>query len=163
VNKILTRKEIAKEAARLKESGKRIVFTNGCFDILHAGHVRYLADARAQGDALVVGINSDESVRQIKGNKRPVISQEQRAEVLSGLSSVDYVVLFNEPDPLNLIREVNPDVLVKGGDWAEENIVGADYVKGKGGRIIRIPVVQGISTSSIIKRILEMSENGERS
>lgn len=163
MNKILTRKEIAKEAARLKESGKRIVFTNGCFDILHAGHVRYLADARAQGDALVVGINSDESVRQIKGNKRPVISQEQRAEVLSGLSSVDYVVLFNEPDPLNLIREVNPDVLVKGGDWAEENIVGADYVKGKGGRIIRIPVVQGISTSSIIKRILEMSENGERS
>ncbi len=155
--KLLTNSEIAGEASRLKKAGKRIVFTNGCFDILHAGHVRYLAAARAEGDILVVGLNSDKSVRLIKGEKRPVVSQMQRAEVLSGLSCVDFVVLFDEPDPLNLIKKVRPDILVKGGDWAEEDIIGADFVRAAGGRIARIPVVPGISTSSIIKRILEIS------
>jgi len=159
MGKLLTNSEIAWEASRLKNAGKRIVFTNGCFDILHAGHVRYLADARAEGDVLMVGLNSDNSVRLIKGEKRPVVPQMQRAEVLSGLSSVDYVVLFDEPDPLNLIKEVAPDILVKGGDWAEEDIVGADFVKATGGRVVRISMAPGISTSLIIKRILEISGN----
>ena len=156
MKKILMREEIALEISRLKEAGKRIVFTNGCFDILHAGHVRYLTAARAEGDILLVGLNSDESVKSIKGGKRPVVPQMQRAEVLSGLSCVDYVIFFDEPDPLKLIKEVKPDVLVKGGDWAEENIIGADFVKATGGKIVRVSVVPGISTSSIIKRILEM-------
>lgn len=155
--KLLTNSEIAGEASRLKKAGKRIVFTNGCFDILHAGHVRYLTAARAEGDILVVGLNSDKSIRLIKGEKRPVVSQMQRAEVLSGLSCVDFVVLFDEPDPLNLIKNIRPDILVKGGDWAEEDIIGADFVRAEGGKIARVPVVQGISTSSIIKRILEIS------
>jgi rfaE bifunctional protein nucleotidyltransferase chain/domain len=157
MEKLLTNSEIAGKASRLKKDGKRIVFTNGCFDILHAGHVRYLAAARAEGDILVVGLNSDESVRLIKGEKRPVVPQIQRAEVLSGLSCVDYVVLFDEPDPLNLIKNVGPDILVKGGDWEEKDIIGADFVKATGGRVVRISVVPGISTSSIIKRILEIS------
>ena len=162
MGKLLTNSEIAGEASRLKKAGKRIVFTNGCFDILHAGHVRYLSAARAEGDILVVGLNSDESVRLIKGEKRPVVSQMQRAEVLSGLSCVDYVVFFDEPDPLNLIKNVRPDILVKGGDWAEEDIIGADFVKATGGRVVRISMAPGISTSSIIKRILEISGNTEK-
>lgn len=157
MKKLLTNSEIAGEASHLKEAGKRIVFTNGCFDILHAGHVRYLAAARTEGDILVVGLNSDESVRLIKGEKRPVVPQMQRAEVLSGLSCVDYVVFFDEPDPLNLIKNVRPDILVKGGDWSEEDIIGADFVKATGGSVVRVSVVPGISTSSIIKRILEIS------
>ncbi|RPJ17757.1 MAG: D-glycero-beta-D-manno-heptose 1-phosphate adenylyltransferase [Desulfobacteraceae bacterium] len=157
MNKILTHEEIAWEAVQLKEAGKRVVFTNGCFDILHAGHVRYLTAARAEGDILVIGLNSDESVRLIKGEKRPIVPQTQRAEVLSGLSCVDYIVFFDEPDPSILIKDIAPDVLVKGGDWAEEDIIGADFVKAKGGRVVRISVVPGISTSSIIKRILEIS------
>lgn len=157
MNKILTHEEIAGEAGRLKKAGKRIVFTNGCFDILHAGHVRYLSAARAEGDILIVGLNSDESARLIKGEKRPVVPQMQRAEVLSGLSCVDHVVFFDEPDPLNLIKDIKPDILVKGGDWAEENIIGADFVRAAGGRVVRVSVVPGISTSSIIKRILEIS------
>jgi len=157
MEKLLTNSEIAGEISRLKKAGKRIVFTNGCFDILHAGHVRYLADARTEGDVLVVGLNSDKSVRLIKGEKRPIVPQIQRAEVLSGLSCVDYVVLFDEPDPLNLIKDIGPDILVKGGDWAEDDIIGADFVKATGGRVVRISVVPGISTSSIIKRIIELS------
>ncbi len=162
MDKLLKNTEIAGKASRLKRSGKRIVFTNGCFDILHAGHVRYLAAARAEGDILVVGLNSDESVRLIKGEKRPVVPQMQRAEVLSGLASVDYIILFDEPDPLNIIKKIVPDILVKGGDWAEDNIVGADFVKEAGGRVVRISVVPGISTSSIINRILEISGNTEK-
>jgi len=157
MEKLLTNSEIAGETSRLKKDGKRIVFTNGCFDILHAGHVRYLAAAKAEGVILVVGLNSDESVRLIKGEKRLVVPQMQRAEVLSGLSCVDYVVLFDEPDPLNLIKNVRPDILVKGGDWSEEDIIGADFVKATGGSVVRVSVVPGISTSSIIKRILEIS------
>lgn len=162
MGKLLTNSEIAGEASRLKKAGKRIVFTNGCFDILHAGHVRYLAAAKEEGDILVVGLNSDESVGIIKGEKRPVIPQEQRAEVLSGLSCVDYVVFFDEPDPLNLIKTIVPDVIVKGGDWVEDDIIGAAFVKSTGGRVVRISVVPGISTSSIIKRIIELSGNTEK-
>ena len=156
MGKLLTNSEIICEASRLKKSGKSIVFTNGCFDILHAGHVRYLAAARAEGDVLVVGLNSDKSVKLIKDEKRPVVTQTQRAEVLSALSSVDFVTLFDESDPLKLIQDVRPDVLVKGGDWAEKDIIGADFVRANGGKVVRVSVVPDISTSLIIKRIVEL-------
>ncbi|MBU1711544.1 MAG: D-glycero-beta-D-manno-heptose 1-phosphate adenylyltransferase [Proteobacteria bacterium] len=156
MNKILTHEEIARETSRLKKAGKSIVFTNGCFDILHAGHVRYLAAARAEGDILVVGLNSDKSVQLIKDDKRPIVTQAQRGEVLSALSSVDFVTLFNEPDPLKLIQVVKPDVLVKGGDWAEKDIIGAGFVKANGGKVVRVSMVPDISTSLIIKRIVEL-------
>jgi len=136
-------------------SGKNIVFTNGCFDIMHVGHVRYLAAARSQGDLLVVGLNSDASVRLIKGAKRPIVPQDQRAEVVAGLACVDYVVLFDEPDPLRLIETLQPDVLVKGADWAEDHIVGGEFVKSKGGKVVRIKLVADVSTSGIIEHIVE--------
>lgn len=156
MNKILTHKEISDEAERLRGDDKRIVFTNGCFDILHAGHVKYLAAARGEGDVLVVGLNSDKSVKLIKDERRPVINQTQRAEVLSALSCVDFITLFDEPDPSELIRNIRPDVLVKGGDWAEKDIVGADFVKQNGGKVIRVSLVPDVSTSIIIKRITEL-------
>ncbi len=160
MEKILTQKELVREVNLLKKAGKQIVFTNGCFDILHAGHIKYLNSAKKEGDILVVGLNSDKSVKSIKGEKRPIVPQMQRAEVLSGLSSVDYITFFDEPDPLNLIKEVSPDVLVKGNDWAEDNIIGADYVKANGGRVVRASFVPDVSTSAIIKRILEVYKAG---
>lgn len=143
-------------AETLRASGKTLVFTNGCFDILHAGHVNYLADAAAQGDVLVLGLNSDASVKQIKGEKRPVISQDQRAVVLSALACIDYIVIFDEPDPGNLIKILKPDVLVKGADWAESDIIGADTVLDSGGRVSRIPLEPDISTTIIINRIVKL-------
>jgi rfaE bifunctional protein nucleotidyltransferase chain/domain len=137
-----------------RQAGKKIVFTNGCFDILHVGHVRYLAAARSEGDLLVVGLNSDASVRSIKGDRRPLVNQDQRAEVLASLVWVDYVVVFDEPDPLRLIRTLKPDILVKGADWGEENIVGAEFVKSIGGKIIRAKLVPEASTTRIIDRIV---------
>lgn len=151
-------KQIRCAARRL---GQTVVFTNGCFDLLHAGHVHYLNAARRQGDVLIVGLNSDASVRGIKGEFRPVVPEEQRAEVLAGLGAVDHVVVFDEPDPLALITALAPDVLVKGGDWAEADIVGADAVKRHGGRVVRIAVREGVSTSGIIARILEHSREPE--
>jgi len=133
----------------------RTVFTNGCFDILHAGHIRYLHTARNAGDILIVGLNSDLSIRAIKGGKRPIIPQNQRAEVLAGLASVDYIVLFDEPDPYNLIAEILPDVLVKGSDWPKSSIIGADVVEKNKGRILQIPFEYNTSTSEIIQRIME--------
>ncbi len=138
-----------------RSRGERIVFTNGCFDILHAGHVRYLSAAKSLGQVLVVGLNSDASVRGIKGGGRPVNSQEDRAEVLGALACVDYITLFDEADPLNLIREAAPDVLVKGADWEESRIVGADWVKSRGGSVVRIPLVEGVSTTRLIEKILK--------
>ena len=138
-----------------RRAGRKIVFTNGCFDILHVGHVRYLEAARSEGDLLVVGLNSNSSVRSIKGERRPLVNQDQRAEVLASLACVDYVVVFDEPDPLRLIRTVQPDILVKGADWAEENIVGAEFVKSTGGKIMRVDLVSDASTTGIIDRILE--------
>ncbi|MGD2269113.1 MAG: D-glycero-beta-D-manno-heptose 1-phosphate adenylyltransferase [Desulfobacterales bacterium] len=155
-DKLLTKDNLAKVLGRLQKAGKRIVFTNGCFDILHVGHVRYLAAAKSEGDFLVVGLNSDASVKSIKGAKRPVIPEGQRAEVLACLSCVDYITLFDEPDPLKLIQALKPNVLVKGDDWLEEQIVGADFVKSRGGRVVRVPTVRGASTSHIIKRIIRL-------
>ena len=139
----------------LRTAGRRVVFTNGCFDLLHAGHVRYLTAARREGDLLVVGLNSDRSVRRIKGPQRPLVPQQQRAEVLAGLECVDYIVIFDESDPLRVIQSLRPHVLVKGDDWPDDRIIGADVVKSGGGRVVRIAVVPGISTTRIIERIVK--------
>ncbi len=139
----------------LKQAGKRIVFTNGCFDIIHVGHVRYLKEARSLGDVLVVGLNSDESVRAIKGMNRPIVPQGERAEVLSSLRDVDYVVIFNEPDPYNTIAALRPDILVKGGDWSIENIIGRDIVESCGGKVCTIPFIEGASSTNIIESIIK--------
>ena len=154
-SEILTLTEFAAKLKNLRKDGLRVVFTNGCFDILHVGHVRYLTAARSKGDILVVGLNSDLSVRKIKGEKRPVVPENQRAEVLAGLRCVDYVILFDEADPLKLIQSICPDVLVKGADWSEEAIIGASFVKANGGRVERIAVVPETSTTRIIQKIIE--------
>ncbi len=145
--------EIRELATQYRHQGKQIVFTNGCFDILHAGHVTYLARAKACGDILVLGLNSDSSVKGIKGDKRPVINEDQRACVMSALVVVDHVVLFDEPDPGRLIEIVVPHVLVKGADWPEDQIIGADFVKANQGRVERIAFEEDISTTRIIERI----------
>ena len=155
-SKILKLSDLVKVLESLREAGKRIVFTNGCFDILHAGHVRYLTAARSKGDALILGLNSDVSVKSIKPENRPIVSQDQRAEVLAGLACVDYITIFDETDPLALIQTIKPDVLIKGADWKETDIIGSDVVKSYGGKVIRIEVVPGISTSRIIQRILRL-------
>ena len=146
--KIVDRSNIKEIIAGLKNEGKKVVFTNGCFDILHAGHIRYLSETKKLGDILVLGLNADESVSRIKPG-RPVVPEAERAEVLSALSMIDYIVLFHEDTPYELIKEVGPDVLVKGADWAKEDIVGNDLVK----EVRTIEFVEGISTSEIIKRI----------
>ncbi len=146
------------EFCSLRESfsqGARVVFTNGCFDILHAGHVDLLSRARSEGDLLVLGLNSDVSVRSIKGEKRPVNSQQHRAFVLAGLSCIDYVIFFDEDTPYNLISAVKPDVLVKGGDWSVCNIVGRDVVEEYGGQVLSLPLLPGYSTTGLIRRIRE--------
>ncbi|HKK34004.1 MAG TPA: D-glycero-beta-D-manno-heptose 1-phosphate adenylyltransferase [Desulfomicrobiaceae bacterium] len=153
--KILSREEIAEEYNRPGREGI-VVFTNGCFDILHAGHVDYLQRARALGDLLVVGMNSDDSVRRLKGECRPVNSEQDRAAVLAGLECVDRVVIFDEETPLELIRIIRPQVLVKGGDWPVERIVGREIVQGDGGRVLSLELLPGYSTTGIIKRILSM-------
>jgi rfaE bifunctional protein nucleotidyltransferase chain/domain len=152
--KIIKREALKEKVQALKRAGKSIVFTNGCFDFLHVGHVRYLKAAKAQGDVLVVGLNSDGSVRQIKGPRRPLVPQHERAEILASLACVDFVTLFDEPDPAMLIRLLMPDVLVKGADWATEAIVGRDIVESAGGRVVRIPLTEGVSTSGMIEKIL---------
>jgi D-beta-D-heptose 7-phosphate kinase/D-beta-D-heptose 1-phosphate adenosyltransferase len=139
-------------AAR-RAAGARVVFTNGCFDLLHPGHVRYLAAARALGDVLVVGLNGDASVRRLKGPGRPILRAEERAEVLAGLAAVDHVILFDDDTPRALIAALGPDVLVKGADWAEDDIVGRDETLARGGRVERIDLVPGVSTSDLIRRI----------
>jgi D-beta-D-heptose 7-phosphate kinase/D-beta-D-heptose 1-phosphate adenosyltransferase len=154
-SKILTPDALESELIQVRASGKKIVFTNGCFDILHLGHVRYLSLARSHGDILVVGLNSDDSVRRIKGHHRPIVEQSQRAEVLAALWFVDYVTHFDEADPLMLIKRLRPDILVKGDDWPLDRIIGADFVQKNGGRVVRVPVVPDISTSIIIQRIKE--------
>ncbi|MGA9178571.1 MAG: D-glycero-beta-D-manno-heptose 1-phosphate adenylyltransferase [Desulfobacterales bacterium] len=155
-SKILNLSDLLQVIEGLRKAGKRIVFTNGCFDILHVGHVRYLTAARSKGDALVLALNSDTSVKSIKPDNRPIVSQDQRAEVLAGLACVDYITIFDEPDPLALIQTIKPDVLIKGADWKEAEIIGSDVVRSYGGSVVRIEVVPGISTSGIIQRILEL-------
>lgn len=140
-------------AERLRAAGKRVVFTNGVFDLLHPGHVRYLQAARAEGDALIVGVNSDRSVRAIKGPSRPLTPESERAEILAALACVDAAVVFDQDTPAEIIRRIQPDVLVKGADWAADAIVGRDTVEARGGRVVRIPIEQGWSTTSIVAAI----------
>jgi len=153
-NKILDLKLLLERLETHRTAGDKIVFTNGCFDILHAGHVEYLTAARAEGDVLVVGLNSDASVRIIKGENRPIVQEAQRAAVLAGLECVNYVTSFEDPDPFRLIQAILPDVLVKGADWEDGEIIGADIVKQQGGRVVRVPFVSDTSTSKIIETIL---------
>ena len=153
--KIKDLSDLKKDIETLKAQGKRIVFTNGCFDLLHPGHARYLYAARQLGDYLVVAVNTDRSVKIIKGAGRPVQSQDERAELLAALSFVDAVVLFDEDNPLNLIQHLVPDVLVKGGDWTEDKIIGADVVRKAGGVVKSLSFVTGYSTSGLIKKIRE--------
>lgn len=152
--KLATREEFFRRSAALRREGKRVVFSNGCFDILHAGHVRYLATARALGDALFLGVNTDASVRRLKGPARPLVPETERCEVLAGLESIDCVTLFDEPTPLELILGCRPDVLVKGGDYTRDTIVGAPEVEGWGGKVEVVTLVAGLGTSLLIERIL---------
>jgi D-beta-D-heptose 7-phosphate kinase/D-beta-D-heptose 1-phosphate adenosyltransferase len=156
--KIKGRENIRKIVEDLKKNGKRIVFTNGCFDLLHVGHVRYLEAARALGDILIIGINSDPSVRGLKGPWRPILPLEERAEILSGLGCVDYVTAFDEATPLELVILLRPHVLVKGGDWTKEDVVGREVVEGSGGEVVIFPFVAGSSTTNIIETILKRYE-----
>ncbi len=156
MSKLVDFSEIKSLVEQYKAAEKTIVFTNGCFDILHAGHVTYLARAAGFGDVLILGLNSDRSIRSIKGEKRPVICQDHRAIVVSALACIDHVILFDEPDPERLIEAVCPDILVKGADWPEDKIIGGSIVKREGGRIERVGFEQDISTTEIIERIGEL-------
>jgi rfaE bifunctional protein nucleotidyltransferase chain/domain len=151
--KVKTLSDAKKEIEGLKSLGKKIVFTNGCFDILHIGHARYLHEAKSLGDHLIVAVNSDRSVRAIKGPERPVMREEERAEMLAALGCVDSVVIFEEDTPLKVIEYLMPDILVKGGDWKPEDIVGSDAVIAAGGEVKSIPFVEGSSTTGIINTI----------
>ncbi|MBH0192984.1 MAG: D-glycero-beta-D-manno-heptose 1-phosphate adenylyltransferase [Nitrospira sp.] len=153
-DKIMTGAQLVPVLEQARTQKKRIVFTNGCFDLMHIGHTRYLQAARALGDLLVVGVNSDASVRSLnKGSDRPIVPEAQRAEVLAALGCVDYVVIFSAPDPSELIATLQPDVLVKGGDWAINTIVGRETVEARGGLVTTIPLVPGMSTTSLLQRI----------
>jgi rfaE bifunctional protein nucleotidyltransferase chain/domain len=150
---IVSKEKLKERLDILRDEGKTIVFTNGCFDIIHAGHVRYLREAKKLGDILVLALNSDSSVKAIKGDERPIVPQDERALVVGSLESVDYVVLFDEETPLRLIEYLRPHILVKGGDWDEENVVGRDAVRQWGGKVVIIPEVKGASTTNIIEKI----------
>jgi rfaE bifunctional protein nucleotidyltransferase chain/domain len=152
----VTRDDARHLVAELRASGKTIVFTNGVFDLMHPGHLRYLKAARALGDALIVGVNSDRSTRANKGPERPITPQDERAEVLAALACVDAAVIFDEETPHDLIAALEPDVLVKGADWAEDAIVGRDIVEARGGRVVRMNIEPGYSTTSIVERIRQM-------
>lgn len=154
-NKIVKLEALVKIRKRAKKEGEKVVFTNGCFDILHRGHIEYLKKAKTLGDILIVGLNSDSSVRKIKGEKRPIVKQKDRAEILSALSFVDYVCIFDEPTPEKMIKKILPDVLVKGGDWAKPDIVGKDIVESCGGKVVTVPLVKGKSTKNIIRTIVD--------
>lgn len=151
--KIKAKDELRDILEGLKRRGKGIVFTNGCFDILHIGHIRCLEEAKKKGDILIVALNSDRSIRSLKGPSRPFTPEAERAEVLSALACVDYVVIFDEPDPLELISSLKPNILVKGGDWTPETTIGREVVEGMGGKVVIIPQVRGVSTSAIVDRI----------
>lgn len=155
IEKILSQDELLGLRQTLRAAGKTLVFTNGVFDLLHVGHVRYLAAARALGDALVVAVNSDRSVRELKGDGRPVINENERAEILAALRQVDYVTIFDDVSPRSLIARLIPDVLVKGGDYGLDEIHGREEVEAAGGTVISLPFVEGLSTSNIIERMKE--------
>jgi D-beta-D-heptose 7-phosphate kinase/D-beta-D-heptose 1-phosphate adenosyltransferase len=157
---VLTLEEIILRFGREKRNGKRVVFTNGCFDLLHPGHIESLETARGLGDVLIVGLNSDEGVRRLKGPGRPVYPAEERAEILASLECVDAVLIFDEPTPQRVIAALLPDVLVKGEDWPGNQIVGREEVEAAGGKVVRVEVVEGYSTSEILRKIRETKREG---
>jgi len=156
--KIKTKEELRRIVEDLKKKGKRIVFTNGCFDLLHLGHIRYLEKAKSLGDILVVGVNSDRSVRNLKGPERPILLEEERVEILSSLGCVDYITVFDELTPFELISSLQPHILVKGGDWTKETTVGKEAVERSGGEVVILPFKEGSSTSNLIEIILKRYE-----
>jgi len=158
MKKLVSRKRIVIIAKKAKKLGRKIAFTNGCFDILHAGHVRYLAKAKKSGDILIVGLNSDSSVKRIKGPARPVNNQGNRAEVIAGLECVDHIVIFNESTPEKLIRAIAPDILVKGGDWKGKKVAGSEFVRKNGGKVIFVPLAKGRSTTAIIGKLSRLND-----
>ena len=160
MQKVLDFPHLLEEVRSLKRNGHKIVFTNGCFDLLHPGHIAYLQAARQMGDVLIVGLNSDRSVRELKGAARPILTEVERAFILSGLESVSYIIIFDESTPLNLIRSILPDVLVKGGDWGLSEIVGRKEVEDAGGKVVALPYEAGYSTSQIVERILKQNSKG---
>jgi len=153
MTKILAVEELVRTREALRRDGLTVVFTNGCFDLLHPGHVRYLADARSLGDVLVVALNSDRSVRILKGEGRPILNEQERAEVVAALQAVDFVTIFDQETPLALIARLLPDILVKGGDWSVDEIVGREEVEAAGGKVLSLPYIEGKSTTEIIERI----------
>jgi rfaE bifunctional protein nucleotidyltransferase chain/domain len=159
--KIKTVMELKRIREELRAKGRKVVFTNGVFDLLHRGHVEYLEAARQLGDKLILGLNSDESVKKIKGPLKPIVKEEDRAMVLAGLSSVDYICIFNEDTPYELIKALVPDVLVKGGDYQRDEIVGRNIVENNRGKVITIPLTEGMSTTQLIKKIAMIVKNGE--
>ncbi|MBN4054316.1 D-glycero-beta-D-manno-heptose 1-phosphate adenylyltransferase [Nitrospira defluvii] len=160
IDKLRTLSSLQKEVQDLQLQGKRCVFTNGCFDLVHVGHVRYLSAARASGDFLIVAVNSDKSVRTLKGNKRPIMPQSHRLEVLAAFCFVDYLILFTGATPKRLIAALNPDILVKGDDWPLKDIVGRDLVEQRGGKVVRIKTIRGASTSALINKIVRDFSKG---
>jgi D-beta-D-heptose 7-phosphate kinase/D-beta-D-heptose 1-phosphate adenosyltransferase len=156
MNKILERTALKDKLEELRKKGKKIAFTNGCFDILHVGHVRYLREAKKTADVLVLALNSDSSVRSIKGEKRPLMNEKERAEILAALECIDFVTIFQELTPLELINYLKPDILIKGGDWPEEKVVGREEIKKWGGRVAIIPEVEGKSTTNIVEKIKKL-------
>ena len=159
MSKILDRESLIVERRRLREQGQRVVFTNGCFDLIHPGHVRFLQEARSLGDVLIVAINSDRSAHQLKGPGRPILTQQERGEVLAALETVNYVIVFDEPTPRELIAALLPDVLVKGGDWPLDQIVGRGEVEAAGGEVYSLPYAEGYSTTDLIERILQRNRS----
>ena len=156
MNKILERTALKDKLEELRKKGKKIAFTNGCFDILHVGHVRYLREAKKTADVLVLALNSDSSVRSLKGEKRPLMNEKERAEILAALEFIDFVTIFPELTPLELINYLKPDILIKGGDWPEEKVVGREEIKKWGGRVAIIPEVEGKSTTNIVEKIKKL-------
>ncbi len=163
MNKIYTRDVLKEKLEVLRNEGKKIAFTNGCFDILHVGHVRYLREAKKTADVLVLALNSDSSVRTIKGEKRPLVTENERAEVLEALDFIDFITIFDESTPLELIKLLKPDVLIKGGDWPEEKVVGREEVLKRGGKVVIIPEVQGKSTTNVVEKIKNLYGSGKLS
>jgi D-glycero-beta-D-manno-heptose 1-phosphate adenylyltransferase len=162
MGRIVSQEELTALVGREKRGSRRIVFTNGCFDLLHPGHIRILEQARALGDVLVVGVNNDAGVRRAKGDSRPAIPEDERSELLAALEAVDFVALFGEPTPRELIRQLLPDVLVKGSDWGPNEIVGREEVEAAGGRVVSIALEPGYSTTSILERIRKLPQDVSR-
>ncbi|MEA2014538.1 MAG: D-glycero-beta-D-manno-heptose 1-phosphate adenylyltransferase [Thermodesulfobacteriota bacterium] len=167
MDKVLSREELRKKIITLRDKGKKVVFTNGCFDVLHIGHVKYLEQAKGQGDILVLALNSDSSVSSIKGPLRPIVPQDERAYIMASLNMVDYVTIFDEDTPLELIEHIKPDILVKGGDWSEDTVIGEKSVKKRGGKVVIIPQFnqsstdRPASTTSVIERILNACKGSD--